>query len=139
MRSLSITLVLLIGACGGTAAPNQEVDRFPRPPDPPTLSDRARDSLRLGMSAGEVIEILGTPQWAILPVDDADWALPPGFEYEYRYANEGCATVSVSFDSDGVSGWDEGRHCVDGAEDFWPGQGLSCDLPERKSICGLPD
>jgi len=105
------------------------------------LSQKAA-RLKIGMTRGEAIHLLGAPTWAIIPGDSGKFKLPEptvnsSMFFELRWANAGCVPVVVSFDQNMVvKGWDEGRWlCGKGAKVFEPGRDYSCKKTDRNKFC----
>lgn len=104
--------------------------------EPTPLSQKAAQ-LKYGMSRTAVIDLLGNPDWASIPGDSGDYALPdPSFGLELRWRNAGCSSVAVLFNlQQRVNGWDEGRLCVKGVEELEPNANYACSKSDRKRYC----
>jgi len=103
---------------------------------PVTELSKKAERLKRGMTRSEVIGLLGAATWARLPTDKGEDALDARLTLELRWANGNCNPVAVSFDSKGVTGWDEGRAlCLDKPYPYVPPDTLSCKQKDRAKYC----
>ena len=104
----------------------------------PNLSGQA-SGLEMRMTRAEVLGELGPATWAVVAGDSGSYALTDNDALRLFWQNApGCAPVMALFDADTtLSGWDEGRTCLDGVDPYDPGPGRACTLPGRRSLCQL--
>ena len=110
------------------------------PPPVPEITDLSRRAadFRSGMTREETVAILGPADWAVVPADTGEYALPEGdFGLSLRWENgPDCGQVEALFDTDlTLTGWDEGRVCTGGLGRYHPSPHLSCSLDERAALC----
>ncbi|MFC1524125.1 hypothetical protein ACFL6N_04970 [Thermodesulfobacteriota bacterium] len=95
-------------------------------------------SLNSGMSLTETFEILGYPNWAVLPADTGEFTLKgEQTSLELYWNNPGCSPVIVKFDRNlQVTDWNEGTdYCGSDAASFNPPDDYSCSKPDRVKFC----
>lgn len=94
--------------------------------------------LKIGMPREKVVELLGPPDWAIIPADREQANIKtPSAHLQLFWNNPDCAPVVVSFNFNYlVSDWDDGSDfCGPDAKTFNPTQQYSCQKPDRADFC----
>jgi hypothetical protein len=90
----------------------------------------------LGISREGVINLLGKADWAVIPGDKGEFAIPdPSIKLVLYWKNPGWNPVAVQFDNAiKVTGWDEGRaYQGKDANLLEPPKEYSCEKPDRKN------
>src|SRR5687768_11742211 len=123
---------LMIASAMVLAFTSSYADPAQRKKEVTELSKKA-DQLKHGTTRAEVIRLLGTPTWAILPTDKGEWELAKSLSLELRWSNGNCNNVAVSFDRTGkLTGSDAGRAvCFDKFYPLNPPDELSCKRKDR--------
>jgi hypothetical protein len=100
------------------------------------LASRARN-VKVNMTRTAVIELLGTPTWAVLSTDGDKEAIPDSsISFVLYWKNPGCGAVIVEFDREGrAAGWDEGRICYPEWEISNMADKYLCTSKGRRSKC----
>ncbi len=101
------------------------------------------ENLKSGMTRAQVVTLLGKPNWAVIPGDKGEWALPdPRIALELYWRNGKCPPVAVQFKDKGgqkvVSGWNAaivGCFDVECPKSLLPGKEYSCKKKDRRRFC----